>query len=464
MRRRAAGALVAVIALVAACGSRVDSDETVISGGGGSAEGEAGAEGGAEGGEAAATTIGDLETPCGEGDAAGATDTGVTDDAIQVGTITDEGNEVTPGLNVQMRQGMEAFAAYCNELGGINGRELEVVPLDAALFDYDAVVREACDSVLALVGGGGALDAGGAQTGVDCGLPDVAAFAVSPQKTDADLVWQPLPNPSGRINLGSSQWVAEEFPDAAESAGIVFSDIDVTRIQADRLIEGLEASGFEVTEEVPAQIMERNWTPIVLDLQDVGVEYITMVSEPGEFTNMQNEMVTQGFEPEVVELEANFYDQSYLGTAGETALGNLVRITIWPFEEADQNPATQFYVDMLEQHGEDGAEPALLGVQALSAGLLFATAASACGAELTRACLETELDGITEWTGGGLHGPTNPAEAGPSPCFIVMEVVEGGDAGVQFERRFPDEDFDCADDNVIELEGDFGEGATAGGG
>ena len=56
----------------------------------------------------------------------------------------------------------------------------------------------------------------------------------------------------------------------------------------------------------------------------------------------------------------------------------------------------------------NGGEVALLGMQTASAFMLWATAAKACGSDLTRECVLNEADGIDEWTGGGLHVPSDP--------------------------------------------------------
>ena len=47
-----------------------------------------------------------------------------------------------------------------------------------------------------------------------------------------------------------------------------------------------------------------------------------------------------GFTPDVQMTDANLYDPNYLEAAGPAADGTYSRIAIWPFEEADQNPAT----------------------------------------------------------------------------------------------------------------------------
>ena len=53
------------------------------------------------------------------------------------------------------------------------------------------------------------------------------------------------------------------------------------------------------------------------------------------------------------------------------------------FEMADEVPAMADYLELMERYNPEG-KTAMLGMQGLSAFLLFATAANACGAELSR--------------------------------------------------------------------------------
>ena len=97
-----------------------------------------------------------------------------------VGTITDKGFASRPGLNEEMYDAAVAFAAWCNEHGGINGRELVVADRDAALIDYNDRIIESCDEDFALVGGGAVLDDADNGGRVACGLPNIAGYVVSP--------------------------------------------------------------------------------------------------------------------------------------------------------------------------------------------------------------------------------------------------------------------------------------------
>jgi hypothetical protein len=205
----------------------------------------------------------------------------------------------------------------------------------------------------------------------------------------------------------------------------------------------------------------------VVNLKDGGAKYFTATTSFEELVPLQKEMGAQGFQPEVTELETNFYNAKFPQLAKEQGAqidNTFVRLTTWPFEEADARPAMRSYLDILEEH-VPGAQPEQLGVQAFSAGLLFATAAKAAGPDLTRDRLLTELRAVHEWDGGGLHGTTDPGNKTPVSCFVMMEVSYEG-----FTRRYPlpDEDREvyedgngmaCPTDAAVTLTGSYGTGA-----
>ena len=458
--------MVTALALLAgACGTRLSDQE--IEAAAGSQNGAAGStnagpattpEGGA--------TFGTIASPCGPGSATGATDVGVTDSEIHVVTIADPANTAKPGLNQGVFDSMRAFEKWCNDQGGINGRRLVVEQRDAGLFEYAAQVKYACENAASLVGGIGALDDLGAQDQVDCGLPNVPAAAVSALQTGADDTFQPLPNPTNKYNVGPAKWDAEHYPDAVKRAAALRSKLSVTENQSDRLIEAYEQVGFDFTYIDAAAIGETNWAPLVISMKNQGVQFMTLTSSFEEIIPLQNEMAVQGFDPDLTELETNFYNAKYPEQAGSVANGTYIRLTAFPFEEADRNPATKAYLDALEA-AVPGSQPELLGVQAFSAGLLWATAVKALGSNVTRAGIVSELSNIHQWNGGGLHGTSDPGSNVPSSCFIMMKVQDGG-----FVREYPTEDtnpdvyregngFDCDPDNIVTLTGDYGTGAKA---
>lgn len=444
-----------LVLVAGACSGDRGTDESGSAGDPSSSTTEAGADG---------ATFGTLASPCSAGEgstpAAGTGDDaqGVEADRILVGTVSDPGFSGRPGLNQELVDAGQAFVAWCNDQGGINGRPLELTEYDAAITEYAPRIREACDREFALVGGGGAQDSEWPTTGQACGLIDIAGYAATPEKggiTGHEGVIerrtvQPVPNPQDQFPIGHALTLAAENPGALEGVGVINADFATLALIADRTKEAYEAIGASIVSEQTYNILgEANWAPLAARLQEDGVTWLNFVGE-GEFlAQLQQAMDEIGYAPTVTAQDANFYDQGYLEAAGPAADGTYVRSAFVPFEEADANPATQQYVELVE--GIDG-EVALLGAQSMSAWLLFAQSADQCddAGDLTRTCVLETAASVTEWDGGGLHAPANPADNEGPECFVVLEA-EGG----TFVRHAPDEGFGCEDGGVAVLEGDY---------
>lgn len=463
-------ALICVLGLLAsACGSRLSDDELATGGGtgGGGGSGEQAGGGQGESGAGISTEgedgpmMGTLPVPCGEAPEgetlAEGTDPGVTADTLKIGMIYDNVSFIKlPTASIA--ESVEAFVSWCNGFGGINGRKLELTKFDAKLTEHLGATTAACESgVFALVGSGAVFDDKGAQAMVDCGLIEVPAYTVTADKGMSDRVVSPLPNPTDQFNVGPALYMKDEYPDAIKKAAILHGDVPSVTIQADRIKEAYGELGWDfVYDKTTGQIQE-SYTAEVKAMKDAGVEYVTMVSATDELVKVLRDMRIQGFEPEIVDLGQQYYDPGV--PAEEGAEGANVQLNTAPFEEEADSPALQAYLEAYDAVGSDiGATS--LGVQAFSAGLLFATAAKAAGVDPTRESVLAELRKITEWDAGGLHFPANPGENAVSTCFSYALV-----AGGKFERLQPAEvgEFDCDDAYAVDLEGDYGTGAKEAG-
>ncbi len=83
---------------------------------------------------------------------------GVGTNTIHIAVPNDASNTVVPGLEKEFVQFANAFAAWCNASGGINGRHIVIDNRDAALFNAAQVTSQSCQTDFMEVGGGMALD------------------------------------------------------------------------------------------------------------------------------------------------------------------------------------------------------------------------------------------------------------------------------------------------------------------
>jgi hypothetical protein len=462
-------ALVMATALVAAACTRGDEQGNEATDGGGAdttspadaGPGDDGSNGGAPDGDGISLDeagFGDLAQVCGTGDgeALEASEQGVTADSIRIGVFSDKGNTFVPGLNREIWDAAEAFAGWCNEHGGILGREIVLDDLDAKLFEFEDRITDACERAFALVGGGAVFDDDPNDIRVGCGLPNIAGYVVSPRARVAELQVQPVPNPVHRMAVGHYQRAAEMFPDAVEHFGVMTGTLPATQLVRDQTVDAVDALGFEVVyDREYSPEGETGWRNFVQEMRDADVRILEFVGQPVNLVQLSRAMDIEGWYPELIIQESNFYDQTYAAEAGDVAGNTLVRSKYHPFEMADENKATQDYLDLIEQY-DPGGKVALLGAQGISAWLLFARAATACGADLTRDCLLEEAGSIEEWTGGGLHSPHRPGNTDAAPCFLFLSVDSDGFAYDEEATAPNDGLFNCGDDSVVELDDDYG--------
>ncbi len=411
-------------------------------------------------GESAATALdaggfGDLEAVCQEGDASGATAPGVTDTTITVGTMTDKGS-VVPGLNEEMYDTAVAFTEWCNEHGGILGREIVLSDVDAKLFDYEPAVTEACGRDFALVGGGAVFDEDPNDVRIGCDLPNIAGYVVSARGRSADLQVQPIPNTIYNIAMGRYNAAAREFPDGGDRYGIMASAIPSVLLVKQQSTEVAESKGFELVYQFDYQTQgETGWPNFVQEMQDKDVKILEFIGQPQNLIELTDEMDIAGWHPEVILLSGNFYDNLYKeGASPESNL--FIQSVFHPLEMADENKATQDFLDLMDQYNPNG-KVALLGQQGLSSWLLFATAAAACGSELTAECLLTEAAAQEDWTAGGMHARQTPGNEVPSPCFLLLGLDDSGFVYNE-EATAPTEGiYNCDEENNFEMTGDYTE-------
>jgi ABC-type branched-subunit amino acid transport system substrate-binding protein len=372
---------------------------------------------------------------------------GLSVDTIKLATIADPGFQGSPGLNQEIFDAGEAFAEWCNEAGGINGKQIDLTLRDAKLTNYQPVLEQACTEDFAVVGDGAVQDNLWADVGRACGLIDIAGFSVTAEKAGragddpvSTRQVQPVPNPADEVAVGANVILQEEFPDTAASTGLIYADFQTLVNQYEKERAGFEEIGHVIIHTDVYNILgEDNWTPFAVSIRAAGVEFLRLIGEPDNGAQLKLALAEIGYSPAVTLQETNFYDPNYITAGGDAVEGDYIRTVFWPFEEADRNPATRAYLDILEAQG---GKIATLGVQSMSAWLLFATLAKECDLEndLSRSCILERASQVTAWEGGGLHAASSPATNQGARCTIVLRIengefvrwapeVDGGDGG-----------------------------------
>jgi ABC-type branched-subunit amino acid transport system substrate-binding protein len=374
----------------------------------------------------AVVKFGTLDSPCGKGTATGATAKGVTNTSIKIGYGDDAGYAAAPGLDKEMSDAVKPMIQWCNAQGGINGRKIVGNYYDASVLQVTQAMTQACnDKIFMLVGQGFVLDANQETTRIQCQLSTIPGFAVGTAFASGSGMQQPIPNPGDEEAVSSAYQVAKMFPAAVKKAAFAYADFPATTETRDKAAVGYPKAGWNFLncDQHYNIAGESDWKPFASQLKACGVQVVVWVGSPDpNLENFLNASKQVGFQPTAWVTDPNQYTAAFAkwnGQNGGAANNVYVRQTNVPFELANQVPAVKQYMDLVAaSHGTTG----LLGEQSASAFLLWATAVKSCGSTVTAKCVLDAAAAQKNWTGGGLHLPTNPGDNTAPTCGMLMKL------------------------------------------
>ena len=392
--------------------------------GGGSTGGDTGSGDGGSGGD------GDDETSADGGVKAGSCEgfkntTGITDSEINIANIADISGPV-PGLFQAAQDATKAFVAYYNasDPDGICGRSLKLSALDTrsdSAGDQQAYTR-ACDEAFAAVGSVSSQDQGGAGTAESCGIPDMRAFTVTPQRSGCVTCFSAYsiaPNLIPKANL--DHWKKKE-PQATQNIGIYYVNVPAAEVNAKSIAAAFEKNGSKVTRVQGIDTAEFNYAPYAQQMKSEGIGFV-MYYGPFQFTiRLQEAMEQQGVDA-VFLTDPTVYDRNYVEQGGSTVDGTYVYSVIQRFEDTSI-PEMVLYRQWLERVAP-GSIPNYYGLFAWSAARLFVQKATELGGDLTRPALVQALKGVKDWDSNGIHAPM-AIGAKTTPGCVKMFQLKGG--------------------------------------
>ncbi len=381
---------------------------------------------------------------------------GVGNKTINIAEFNDASNTIDPGLEAEFPQQATAFADWCNAAGGINGRKIVIDNRDAALFNAAQQMTAACQSDFMAVGGGMALDQPSVPIREKCGLGQISGYVVSDASVESSDQVDPTGISTSAVTAGWFGAMTKAYPKAVEVAGMGGSDTPSV-IESEMKYEfAAEAEGWKVVDFLEPPTSVENWAPYVEQYQQKSVTAL-WPADNANFTPFAQAMTTAGYHPTFVLLGTQFANtQTQQAVAANPTLPPIyVKTQWWPLADASQNPSTEELVttmhkyakgDSIDFDDEEGAE----------SWLLWAKAASACGATLTVTCVLNHAAATTNWDAGGIQAPVakltlsneNPQ---PSPCFALLQLTA---KGINYDKKLtaPTQSiWNCNPKNVIHL-------------
>jgi Periplasmic binding protein len=357
-----------------------------------------------------------------------ATGRGVTSRAIDIAGFNDANNTVQPGLDIELLQAGQAFAAWCNASGGIDGRRIVVQDRDGGLFNDAQVTNEACQADFMAVGGGLVLDQPTVPIRVGCGLGEITQFIVSDQAAKAPLQVSPANGSLTEWEGGFFGALAKKYPQAIKHFGDGSPNTPSVIAPITKWKDTALAQGYKLVDWQLPPLQVTDWGPYIQELESKGVQAL----EPANYSNMvpyMQAMATAGYKPTFILMPTALYLQSTKAAAAADpdlpptylAVGN------WPFELASESPGLEHLIAIMKKYAPSGAKLDFDDELSMDAWILFAKSASACGADLTVSCVLKNAASQKNWTGGGLAPPVahlglSDSHPAPSDCYAIMDV------------------------------------------
>jgi ABC-type branched-subunit amino acid transport system substrate-binding protein len=334
----------------------------------------------------------------GDGGGGGATDVGVTESSIKIGTHMPLTGVASPGYS-DIPTGHQAYFDYVNAAGGVNGREIEYTvrddtynPATTTQVTNQLVLQ---DEIFGMLGGLGTpthsavLDFLNEEEVPDLFVSSGATAWDQPEEYPYTFGWQPQYEVEGKI-IG--QYIAEEFPDA--KVGLF--------LQGDELGEDGSAGVKQFIED--QIVAEETYTPGNTDvgpqiakLQASGADFVLGFNVPSYTALSQLTALRLGYKPKWfyasigsdVSLVGSLLNRFSEGAVADGGLLNGIYTTKYlPTVEEPDNPWTQLFTKVWDEHG-DGKPMTNYRLYGMAQAYTLVSALQAAGEDLTR-------DGIVE--------------------------------------------------------------------
>jgi len=374
MSKRAAGLLVAMLLLAAACGNASDdsSSDTPDTPSGTAVTGDL-------------TTNVAVDQP------------GVTDTEIRVGGVASVTNPLGASYGDAF-DGVQAYFEMINDQGGIYGRSLELVAerddqVANNLAESQGLISQ--DNVFAVLPVATLLFTG-ADALASSGTPTFG-WTINPE-------WEGPPNLFG--DRGSDlcfgcpgpvlPWLAQE--EQADKVAILAYNVP----QSSDCAEGIRNSFDKyptaevVFEDTALTYGVTDFSVQVQKMKDAGVGFVTTCMDNNAVANLAREIDRQQLD--AVQYMPNGYDADLVAEFGDLFEGSYVLTWAVPFELEDQPPGMQKYLEWIDKTGGAKSE---LSVSGWLQADLFYRGLVAAGPEFTQQKVVDGINAISFWNADG---------------------------------------------------------------
>jgi hypothetical protein len=330
--------------------------------------------------------------------------TGVTAQSVTVGNISTQ----LAGLFTGAVVGTQAYAAYVNSQGGVNGRKLIVQGADDQF--AGATNKQATEYALqndfAIVG-------------------SVSATRKLPNN------FSPTPTADG-WPLGPLTYFRQRFPSEVLHTATIIADLPPTIRTWSSEKAAMTHLGYHVILEPALPPTQTDFTQQVVAMKEAGVQILFLEQEPQNYASaIFRDLAQQNFHPIVVLGTPSYSEQlvAHSGGAGAVDGAYLAQASaLFLGEDAGAIPAVTTFNTWV-QKVSPGFPTDFATLVGWLCAELFADALRTAGAHPTRGSVLQALRHVTAFSSGNLIPVSNPAAKAPITCYLLGRV-----AGGAFER------------------------------
>jgi len=351
--------------------------------------------------------------------------TGMTPTSVTVANISTQ----TAGLFKGGLVGAQAYAAYVNSTGGVNGRKIVVDGRDDAFSGAmnKQQTQQAVTTDFAAVGDVSLEDSfGGTVLAANPQFPNVSE-SLDPTTRKLANTFSAMPTGDG-WPLGALAYFAKRFPSQIKHTGTIVADLPSTVLAWNNEKAAMVHEGYQVDYSPALPPTQTDFTAQVVAMHNAGIQIVFLEQMPQNYASaFIKDLNQQNFHPVVVlgspayskvlvansggaaAIDGAFFEQQSAFYLGEdaSAISAVTTFNTWVTRSAPG-----FQADLFTLEGWLNAE-------------LFVQALRNAGANPSRGSLLRTLHQITAFDSGNLIPVSNPAKKVPITCDVLGELKGG---------------------------------------
>jgi ABC-type branched-subunit amino acid transport system substrate-binding protein len=377
-------------------------------------------------------------SPTGGGSGTAGSEPGLTKTSINIGTIADLTGPV-PGLFQGAVDGVQAYVAYANSLGGINGRKLVDVTKDSALScaQDSAGAASLASSTFAMVGSFALYDTCTIPTLTKNPTVPYVAVALSTPLGALPNSFNPQPILDG-FRTGPDKYLMQKY--GVSRIGFLGASGATEPVEKDQLAAAVSV-GAKAAYTRFVGTTETDFTADVIRMRKAKVDWINASTlDAADIAHLLVNMNQQNFHPKVIQA-APAYDAKLFGLLPNPSLANgvLMDQTYAMFQGEDNAtvPGVKTFTTWMTKEFPK-FKPDLFTMYGWASAALFAQALKAAGPSPTRTSVLAQLKSIHSFTADGLLAPSNPGQKKPSTCWILIKIENS-----KYSRITPNTGYQC---------------------